>query len=507
MDKEFIVSTDFSGLGSPEEALKRLQVKHKIAFACDIDKYAKASYLANHEPEIFFDDITTRNQSETPESDLYVFGFPCQAFSISGKRLGFEDTRGTLFYNSLSYIKEKKPRVFIAENVKGLFSHDKAKGSKSKYGRTFGVIRDALGLTINGQHNLYKYDDCVDYHIHFQILNTKHYGLPQNRERIFIVGFRDEEDALKFKFPAKMPLLKRLKDVIESSVDEKYYLSQTAINRLLRKDYTMPQINSQITGTLNTKNNSGQLGFDGGTTLITDDYKNEVIVVNDNGTLKQMDIFNCLDANYHKGMDNHQQRPFILEENHVDEVKIGAIRGLNIVDGKRKDYVGAPTEQRIEINENDTANCLTSVQKDNVVIETNKQTLISLFGTGRNSTAERVYDAEGISTTLKSTGGGGGAKTGLYLHGTRIRRLTPKEVFRLMGYSDEFFDRCKFEAIVNTTIALSKHKNNFDFKKGVKGMSDSQLYKQGGNSIVVDTILALLIQILTTIKISYKYDA
>lgn len=198
------IATDFSGLGSPEEAFKRLQVNHEVVFACEKDEHARRSYSANHEADIFYDDVTTRDNSTAPYSDFYAFGFPCQAFSISGKRLGFEDTRGTLFFNLLEYISTHKPRIFVAENVKGLLSHDKVPGSKSKHGRTFGVIRDALAITINGQHNLYKYDDCVNYHVHFQVLNTKDYGLPQNRERIFIVGFRDEEDSIRFKFPKKI---------------------------------------------------------------------------------------------------------------------------------------------------------------------------------------------------------------------------------------------------------------------------------------------------------------
>lgn len=263
MQDELIVATDFSGLGSPEEALKRLQVKHRVAFACDRDKYAKASYLANHNPAIFYDDITTRNQVEAPYSDLYIFGFPCQEFSLAGNRKGFEDTRGTLFFNSLSYIKEKRPRVLTGENVKGLLSHDK--------GRTFSVIRDALAITVNGQMNLHKYDDCVGYHIFYKVLNSKKYGIPQNRERIFIVGFRDLGDATKFKFPKDFELKLRLKHMLELQVEEKYFLSEKAVARAVRKNYSKPKVNPEITGTINAKNNCGQLGFDSGTTLITKD--------------------------------------------------------------------------------------------------------------------------------------------------------------------------------------------------------------------------------------------
>lgn len=424
---ELIVSTDFSGLGSAEEALKRINVKHKIAFACDNDKYVKKSYLSNHQPDIFFDDIVLRDQSKAPKSDLYVFGFPCQTFSMAGNRKGFEDTRGTLIHNSASYIKEKQPRAFLGENVKGLFSHDKVKGSKSKYGRTFGVIRDLFGKTVNGQQNLYKYDDCLNYHIHFFILNTKHFGIPQNRERIFLIGFRDEEDSIRFRKPKPFQLKKMLKDLLEDKVDEKFYLSDKMVEHLLK----------------NSK-------------------RNRIIKSTDN-------ISPTLLANQAK-----QSTDSIF----IKELAILSMRGRNIVNGKRKDYKGAPTVQRLELNTEGISNTITTVQKDNLLL---------LFDAKHDS--NRVYDSEGIARKIKSSAGGGGALTGLYRvyennsieSGFRIRRLTPRECFRLMGFSDEFFDRC---ASIN---------------------SDTQLYKQAGNSIVVDTIMHLLIQILTAMNIPFKY--
>ena len=189
------VGTDFSGIGSPESALKRLNITHQNIFACDIDKYAKASYLELNNPDTFYEDITTRNHSEVEQLDLYVAGFPCQAFSMAGKRRGFEDTRGTLFFNVSEFIKENQPKCFILENVRGLVSHDK--------GRTFQTIKDILsngGGTINGQIGIEAIDDGLGYHIYYKILNTKDYGIPQNRERIFIVGFKEPRE---FSFPKR----------------------------------------------------------------------------------------------------------------------------------------------------------------------------------------------------------------------------------------------------------------------------------------------------------------
>lgn len=513
IEEELIVATDFSGLGSFEEALKNLQVKHRIAFACDKDKYVKASYLANHTPEIFYDNIVTRNQKTAPDSDMYVFGFPCQTFSIAGHRKGFEDTRGTLVHNSASYIKEKQPRCFLAENVKGLLSHDKPKNSKSKYGRTFGVIRDLFGKTVNGQQNLYKYDDCLDYHIYFQVLNSKDYGIPQNRERIFIIGFRDEEDAVRFKFPKKFPLKFKLKDLLETEeVDAKYYLSETALKRIVKTPNYLPQVNPDITETINTKNNSGhQLSRDNGTTLI---------VTNNHGQRLENDIFNCIDANYQKGMDNHGQRPLIFISKEVRSEEGKSIRKENLKKGvdynpqrakdiifEDKDFVNTittgqtkdnllmiaeATEKGFSLAEaydsinlsqpgsktrrgrigNQIANTLDTGCKQGV--------LIPLFGTEQNGRATRIYDSEGIAVTQSANGGGGGEKTGLYLIGFKVRRLTPKEVFRLFGYSDQFFEICK---------ALN---------------SDTQLYKQGGNSIVVKTMMCILIELCKALNIKFK---
>ena len=167
------VGTFFSGIGSPEQALLNLDVNHEIEFACDIDKYARETYLKNFDCKNMYEDITALDMKNLSYVDLLVFGFPCQAFSMAGKRGGFEDTRGTLFYDALRYLKEHKPRYFIAENVKGLLSHDS--------GKTFQTIIDCLALTTNTQMSLMPFDN-LGYHIYHKVLNTKDFGIPQNRE-------------------------------------------------------------------------------------------------------------------------------------------------------------------------------------------------------------------------------------------------------------------------------------------------------------------------------------
>jgi DNA (cytosine-5)-methyltransferase 1 len=215
------VGTDFSGIGAPEMALKYLGIDFESVFACEIDKYARQSYKQLHNPKKFYKDITTRNHKEVEQLDLYVAGFPCQAFSMAGRRLGFEDTRGTLFYNVAEFIKINKPKVFVLENVKGLVSHDS--------GKTFQTIIDILsnnGGTQNGQIILDMFDDGLGYHIYWQVLNTKNYGIPQNRERIFIVGFKDFKD---FSYPKPTKLKLKLGDMLQDNPNSKYLLSDKLI--------------------------------------------------------------------------------------------------------------------------------------------------------------------------------------------------------------------------------------------------------------------------------------
>ena len=232
------IGTDFSGIGSPESALKRLGLDIDEVFACEIDKFARASFNELHNPTTMYEDITTRNHSEVPQLDLYVAGFPCQSFSLAGKRGGFEDTRGTLFFNVAEFIKENQPKCFVLENVKGLLSHDN--------GRTYQTITDVLtngGGTLNGQIGLDSIDNGLGYHVYAQVLNSKDYGIPQNRERIFIVGFKEFRE---LRFPKKMELKLRLKDLLEKEVDEKYYLSDKKIAFLKRAEGTTFNINKDL---------------------------------------------------------------------------------------------------------------------------------------------------------------------------------------------------------------------------------------------------------------------
>lgn len=192
----------FSGVGGIDLAF--YQAGFETIFANDIDEHACKTFSQNFNVPIICDDIKNIKAEDIPNCDCLVAGFPCQAFSIAGYRKGFEDTRGTLFFEIIRIIRKKKPQAIFLENVKNLVAHDN--------GKTFEVILDTLQET--------------GYHVRYMVLNACEYGnIPQNRERIYIVGFLNEAFADKFYFPQPIRLTNTLKDKIdfENKVEDKYY--------------------------------------------------------------------------------------------------------------------------------------------------------------------------------------------------------------------------------------------------------------------------------------------
>lgn len=204
------VATLFSGVGTPEQSLKHLQVEHETVFACEIDRFARTTYLANNqEPNTFYDDVYNIDGNKYKNQiDILIGGSPCQSFSIAGKRMGTSCPRGNLIYEYFRIVEESQPKVFIYENVKGFLSIDKGETFKN-----FVQSFKDLGYTVS-----------------YQVLNTKDYGVPQNRERIYIVGFKDE---VEFEFAPKQELKLKLKDMLEDEVDEKYLLNQELVSKYL----------------------------------------------------------------------------------------------------------------------------------------------------------------------------------------------------------------------------------------------------------------------------------
>jgi DNA (cytosine-5)-methyltransferase 1 len=223
--KKIKVGSDFSGVVAFDQALMRLNISHETVFACDMDKFARQTYVHNYGQPAYYPENVYDREIHSQSLDIYMTSPPCQAFSLAGKRLGKDDERGILFFNSHEFIIKNKPRFFIFENVKGLLSDDN--------GKTFQEWLNYLGgKSVNGNPVLFPIDKAAPYHIYWKVLNAKNYGIPQNRERVFIVGIRDDVDNV-FSWPKELPLTKRLRDVLEDSVDEKYFLSDKMVISLI----------------------------------------------------------------------------------------------------------------------------------------------------------------------------------------------------------------------------------------------------------------------------------
>lgn len=179
------IGTDCSGIEAPIEALKQLGIPFQHKWACEIDKFARQSILANYEPEILYEDIMKRDHSQLPDVDAYVCGFPCQPFSLMGKKMGTDDPRSNIMLHCLDAIKAKKPKIFILENVKNFKYMEK--------GEPFHFLINQL-------------ESLNTYSINIDIYNTKDYGIPQNRERIYIIGIKKDVQKKEFKKPEKIPM-------------------------------------------------------------------------------------------------------------------------------------------------------------------------------------------------------------------------------------------------------------------------------------------------------------
>lgn len=386
------VGTAFSGIGAFEQCLEILNVPHEIVFACDnggilfediakkddleklesiTDKeeklkfveniykktkktnFVKKSYLANYPltEEQFYHDVRFLGSHIKKEIDIFVGGSPCQSFSMAGKRGGFEDTRGTLFFEFARCVKEFQPKVFIYENVKGLLSHDQ--------GRTFDTVLNTFNE--------------LGYKYFYQVLNARDYGIPQNRQRIFVIGFKDQD--INFEFPKPFKLETSMAHFLQEKVDPKYFLSETQSSFVrnpikLKKKYT--QINNEV-------------------------------------ALCQRA---CQQYNLHGD--------FVEEKYYLSDKLI--------------QYVMSEGTKNFKV-------------KPTIDNEIAKTLLASMHKMHRASIDNYV--------------------TG---KGNRIRKLTPRECLRLMGFCDTF------EQVV----------------------SDIQMYKQAGNSIVVDVLMALTEEIIKT---------
>ncbi len=203
----------FSGIGGLDQGF--IDAGYDVIWANDFDKYAVQTYQANFDHTIIFGDINKIPFSEIPDCDVLIGGFPCQAFSMMGEQLGFEDARGTLFFRIAEILKDKinrghKPKAVVLENVRALKTHDK--------GRTFKTIKRIL-------------TEDLGYKVYDNILNSADYGVPQTRNRTYIVCFSNSK--AEFAYPEACVLDQSLQDVLEKDVNEKYFLSEKILPTIL----------------------------------------------------------------------------------------------------------------------------------------------------------------------------------------------------------------------------------------------------------------------------------
>ncbi len=459
MNKRIRVGSDFSGVGAFNQALRRLGIDYEEVFACDMDKYARKTFIHNYgEPKYYPTNVYDREIPLEP-LDIYMTSPPCQAFSLAGKRKGEDNNLGILFYNSHEFIQKNNPRFFIFENVKGLLSDDN--------GKTFQRWIDYLGgKSVNGTQTMFPHEESVSYHVYYSVLNAKDYGVPQNRERVFIIGIRDDSDN-NFTFPKPIPLAKRLKDVLENNVDEKYYLSEKMIDGFVKHSEKHSERGNGFKFEPKEPNNievSNAVTTVCGNRL-TDTFL-KIGYINQNTQASQVfseeSVSQTLCAGTH-GYANGYVKVNSATTKGYETARIG-YDSINFEHPNSKTRRG-----RVGVGAGQT---LTTSRNQGVALFNNPKVKFQLTGGKWDNTHEqsgRVYDENGISPTIHTMQGGDQEPKVEIDY--RIRKLTPRECFCLMDFSDDF-----------------------DFSV----VSDSQAYKQAGNSIVV----AVLAQIISKLNLN-----
>lgn len=418
----------FAGIGACSSALNRLAIEHEIMDAVEIDKYAIKSFNAIHGTNFETQDITKWNKDL--EVDLIMHGSPCQDFSLAGKQAGGDigsGTRSSLMYETIRIVGKLRPKYVIWENVKNV-------------------------LSVKHKHNFDNYLTAMSslgYTNYYQVLNAKDFGIPQNRERVFTISILNGEI---FDFPPKQELKLRLKDVLDAEVDEKYYLSDEQVEKikssnfmqekkriqekdycdtLLARDWKDPKCVDVTPNRLfNIYGNNKGTSFAGN---VWDKEQISPTLTNMQGGNRQPMIMikNATKKGFQEAFEGdginissrmHMQRGNV-QKGIIQTITTsgGNDRGVVVSVAMRGRYdKNGKVVQKIEISERECANAITTVQKDSMVS-----------------------------------------------NGVKIRKLTPKECWRLMGFTDE------------------------EFSKAEKVNSNTQLYKQAGNSIVVNVLVEI----------------
>ena len=426
----------FGGIGACSKALERLEIDYEITDYVEIDKYAVKSFNAMHNTNFEPQDITTWDKDI--EVDLIMHGSPCQDFSLAGLQAGGDEgsgTRSSLMYETIRIVKKLKPKYVIWENVKNLLS--------KKHRHNFDSYLEIM--------------ESLGYQNYYQVLNAKDYGIPQNRERVFTISIRndyvlrgtywyaidDNDYEPYFKFPPKQELKLKLKDMLEENVDEKYYLSNKMINYCMgvnQKESKFPR-KERFLQSLNMTNN-----------------REIATTISTNAGNRPVDNFVIDNRNMKEKLCDK-----LIEENKVKEYDV--IRH-SYSNSRMKEWETRNIEKNNEVPTLDTrCDCLGVAIKNN----TKQGYLMAYSGDGvytNTSTKRGTVQKEMIQTLTTFQ------DKGVVMNDLRIRKLTPKECWRLMGFDDE------------------------DFDKASKVNSNSQLYKQAGNSIVVNVLENILKNLL-----------
>lgn len=436
--------------------MKFHQKKWELVNFCEFDKYAEKSYCDIHgvDNSLNLGDITKVNEKNLKDFDMMTWGFPCTDISLAGKQKGFIDnegnkTRSGMYYEGIRILREKKPKFSIIENVKNLTS--------KKFKNEFDMVLDDLNEA--GYNNYWK------------VLNSKNYGIPQNRERVFIVSIRKDVDNGLFQFPQPFELKLKLKDMLEENVNEKYYLSEKMINGFLKHNQKHEGKGTgfiwktrDLDGCASTLRANGALAATDNTINVVRKYgvfdsdksqHQAGSVYDENGISPTLDT---MQGGYRQPCVEVQERECIMIPEKTKKGYKEAFEGDDV-------YIDRPHQKR---------GC---VQRDMIqTLKTSGNDMGVIVGSTQKHAA---VSKDGVCPTLTSAMGTGGGHVPMHNYDLRIRRLTPRECFRLMGFKDSDFDK-------------------------IKGISNTQLYKQAGNSIVVDVLYYIYIELYKAMP--YLFD-
>ena len=412
----------FTGIGAFEKALKNQKIKYELVGFSDIDKYAIISYCAihNESEELNLGDVRDIHfVNAEGKIDMMTWGFPCQDISVAGRLMGvIEGTRSGLYYQGIRILNETKPKYSIIENVKNLTS--------KRFKETFDMILKDL--------------EEAGYNNYWKVLNAKNYGVPQNRERIFIVSIRKDIDDGTFQFPEPFESSIRLKDILEDEVDQKYFLSDKMIQGFMANSKRNMNNELKVLGEVTPNSQAGQVYSTEGIapTILagTHGYAN--------GSIMQVKRIGGI---FDKDGKRHQAGSIYNKEGiapAIDSMQGGYRQPMiNVINATKKGYDTATEGDSINISY-------------------------------PYSNKKRGRVGHGVAQTLDT-----GCRLATLVQTKdeqpeyKIRRLTPLECWRLMGFDDSDF-----------------------YKAKETGISDTQLYKQAGNSIVVNVLEEILKKLL-----------